>query len=100
MLAQQQKPGETTPIETKEQAHARIAKVRYAKERWGADLFTSRDYREVLARRDVDAVIIGTSDHWHSRISIDAMNAGKDVYCEKPVTYNVREAVELRELDV
>ena len=53
---------------------------------------TYNDFRELLGRKDIDAVVIVTPDHWHAPIAIAAANAGKDIYCEKPLTETIHEA--------
>jgi predicted dehydrogenase len=53
------------------------------------------DFREIINRKDIDAVCIATPDHWHALTTLAALRAGKDVYCEKPLTHNIHEAVEV-----
>ena len=59
------------------------------KEAYGADFPVTSDYRSLLDRKDVDAVFVATSDHHHRRVTLDAVAAGKDVYCEKPISHSV-----------
>jgi predicted dehydrogenase len=70
-----------------------------AKELWGKDIFTTRDYREILHRKDIDAVVIATPDHWHARIAGDAMEAGKDVYLEKPMVQKIPDGQKLTQVE-
>ena len=65
------------------------------KEAYGADVPTTRDYRSLLDRKDVDAVIVAVTDHQHRRAVLDAVAAGKDVYCEKPMSHTVADGVEM-----
>ena len=55
------------------------------------------DYRKVIDRSDIDAVLIATPDHWHAKIAMDAIEAGKHVYVEKPMTHTVEQAMALRD---
>ena len=66
-------------------------------EAYGADVSTTRDYRSLLDRKDVEAVIVAVADFQHRRVVLDCVEAGKDVYCEKPMSHNVHDGLAMVE---
>ena len=76
-------------------ADVNLGHARFFKNRLAQDIDVHQDYRKLLERKDIDAVTIGTPDHWHVKIAIDALRAGKHVYCEKPLTLTVDEGKQL-----
>ncbi len=68
-----------------------------AKEIAGQSLPTTRRYQDLLDKKDIDAIVVAVPDHWHKQIVVDALSAGKDVYCEKPMSHNAAGGVAMVE---
>ena len=61
------------------------------------DLYTTRNYQELLQRKDIDCILAAVPDFWHKQVVVDACNAGKDIYCEKPMSHTIEEGFEMVE---
>ena len=69
-----------------------------ARAAFGSTAAIFEDYREMLQQKSVDVVLIGTPDHWHAKMLMDACRSGRDVYCEKPLTLTVAEGQRVRDV--
>jgi predicted dehydrogenase len=98
-LIERERRGEKVQVRGVSDVYMRRAKntQQRFKRALGRDVEFTFDYKKLLARDDIHGVIIATPDHWHAQMSIDAMNAGKDVYCQKPMTLTIDEALEVRD---
>jgi predicted dehydrogenase len=70
-----------------------MGRLENAKEKFGKDLYTTRNYKELLDRKDIDAVLICSTDCWHAKMTLDALAKGKHVYIEKPMIYKISEGM-------
>jgi predicted dehydrogenase len=70
-------------------------RIRRARERTGGRAQAFKTHHDLLAQKSIDAVVVATPDHWHKQIILEAVRAGKDVYCEKPMTYRSADGVEI-----
>ena len=66
-----------------------------AKEIAGAKIRTTRHYQELLENKEIDCIIAAVPDHWHKQVVVDTVNAGKDIYCEKPMSHSAQDGVEM-----
>jgi predicted dehydrogenase len=80
---------------TRRESAREMVDKRYEQEGRAGKCAAYNDFRELVARKDIDAICIATPDHWHAVVTLAALRAGKDVYCEKPLTHNIHEAVEV-----
>lgn len=79
----------------REAAKKRVDEYYSSREGQNVPCAAYNDFRELIDRQDIDAVCIATPDHWHAIITLAALRSGKDVYCEKPLTHNIHEAIEV-----
>src|SRR6202162_2628268 len=66
-----------------------------AKEIAGPNVTTTRRYQELLANKDIDCIVAAVPDHWHKQVVVDTVTAGKDIYCEKPMSHTAADGVEM-----